>query len=168
MKKEAFEKIKNWWWYHKIHVLIGVLALAVVIYSFAQSSGKQKADYDIGLLLAVPCAEEYLNSLPEILAAAGEDTDGNGEVTVELHTYFVDLADECENAGALNYEKIASLEADLIGGTSAMFITDSPDALLALTEGIFDATVIPFDGYWLCIRVDADTRYMALANELTN
>ena len=108
MKKETLEKLKNWWWYHKFHVLIGVLALAVVIYSFAHSAGKPEPDYHIGLLLAEPCSEEYYNALPDIFAASGEDISGNGKTEVELHSYFVDLADERENAGALNYEKIAA------------------------------------------------------------
>ena len=167
MKKEYAEKIKNWWWYHKFHVLIGVLALAVVIYSFAQNAGKPEADYDVALLLAQPCPEEYLNELPATLAAAGIDTNSDGEVLVELHTYFVDLADEDENAGAMNYEKIAALDADLIGKTSGLFLTDSPDALMNVTNSNF-TDAIAFDGYWLCVRTDADARYISLAQELAN
>jgi len=167
MKTDYVERIKNWWWYHKIHVLIGVLALAAVIYSFAHSAGKPEADYHIGLLLAHPCTEEYLNSLPETFAAFGEDTDGDGEILVEVHSYFVDLADDNENAGALNYEKIALLDADLIGSTSGIFLTDSPDALLKVTEDIFSSP-IPYDGYWLCIRNDADAKYIELLSQINN
>lgn len=42
------EKLANWWFYHKFHVLIGALALLLVFYFLLQSRGTLPADYTVG------------------------------------------------------------------------------------------------------------------------
>lgn len=166
MEKAYAEKLKNWWWYHKVHVLIVVLILAGVGYMFAQSAGKPKADYHIGLVRADACTEEYVETLKAEISAAGEDQNGDGKVLVQLHCYIVDLADDSENAGSNNYQTVASLDADLVGKVSGIFLTDAPQTLQTVTGGIFQPAAPYGEGLWLCLRTDAEAQYNELLVQL--
>lgn len=159
-----FAKLKNFWYYYKIPVIIGILVLGVGIYLGAQKAATPKADYHIGLISTTPRSDAQLAVLTDGFAAQGEDLNSDGQVLVQLHPYSVDLADEDPNAGVKNAEKVAALDADLIGKMSGIFLTEDPETLQTVTGGMF---MEPFpvygDGLYLCVRNDAEDVYVSLA-----
>ena len=159
----VIKKLKNFWYYYKIPVGIGIAVLLVVLYLGLQSAGQPEADYHIGLVSVSPRSDTQLAALTDGFAAAGRDLNGDGQVLVQLHTYFVDLADDSPNAGVVNADKVAALDADLIGKVSGLFLTESPEVLNAVTNGLFEETYLPRkDGLYLCIRKDAPEAYRSL------
>lgn len=161
---EAFvAKVKNFWYYYKIPVGIGLAVLVVGVYLGLQSAGTPEPDYHVGLISTAPRSDEQLEALTAAFAAAGQDRNDDGQVLVKLHTYFVDLADDAPNAGVANADKIAALDADLIGNVSGIFLTEDPEAIQSATNGLLAEPYLPYeDGLYLCIRGDASEDYRQL------
>lgn len=159
-----FAKLKNFWYYHKIHTGIVVFIAVVGIYLGAQSLGAPEPDYHIGLISTTPRSDAALAELTDSFAAVGTDRNGDGDVLVQLHNYPVDLADDSPNAGVSNADKVAALDADLIGNVSGIFLTEDPQTLQAVTGELFPDEPLSFgDGLYLCIRSDAPDAYKQLA-----
>lgn len=165
--ENCISKLKNWYWYHKTHLLIAVLAAAVLIYMAAQDWGVPEPDYHIGLVSTAAWSDASLAQLEAALAAQGEDQDGDGQVLVKLHRFPVDLSDTSEAAGSYSYESIAALDADLVGGVSGMFLLENPEAFQQAANGILAEPFASFDGrVYLCLRADAGERYVRLYEKL--
>ena len=159
-----FAKLKNFWYYYKIPVIIGALVVAVGIYLSAQKAATPEADYHIGLISVTARSDTQLAALTDSFGVLGEDVNGDGEVLVKLNTYFVDLADEEPNAGVKNAEKVAALDADLVGKRSGIFLTEDPQTLQAVTGGLFEEPFREYgDGLYLCLRNDAEDEYRTLS-----
>jgi len=160
------KKLQNFWYYHKIHVLIGLAALFMVGYMGLSSLGSAQPDYEIGLVRAVPLPEETVAALTQTLESFCDDRNGDGEVTVQLHTYFVNLADDAENPGQQNYEVIAALDADLVGRRSGIFLLEDVDAFQQATGGLLRESFGSWENFSLCIRKDASEEYTQLWDQL--
>lgn len=151
--KEFIPKLKNWWWYNKRLVIIGLIAAAVLIYSFIPTG--TQSDYHVGLVTPRPHSEAELLALEEKLAQYAEDLNGDGEVRVQLHFYPVDLADPDPNAGANNYQFVSALDADLVGHTCDIFLLENPAAFQHATGDKLSEDVKCFEGFFAAIRKDA-------------
>ena len=136
-------------------------------YLFLQKAATPDADYHIGLLRPAPCTEAEADALEERFASAGTDLNGDGQVLVQIHTYFVDLTDDSPNAGVDNAQIISSLDADLIGKLSGIFLVEDVEAFQKITDNILDPVVPDFDmGLALGLRRDADSAYVTLFENL--
>lgn len=156
------KKLQNFWFYYKKHLLIGLAALLVLLYLGIQKCSTAKPDYHIGLVRAAACTEAELKALEDAFTAAGTDVNGDGQVLVQIHTYFADLA------GAPDADVIQALDADLIGGMSGLFLLEDVDTFRAVTGGILTDGAIPMDGgLFLTIRANASDAYMDLAGKMT-
>lgn len=83
----AKDKRKNWWFYHKVHVLVGIVA-AVVVGSFIYSMAtKVEPDYTIGLLTSYSMPETGLTQLEECITPYADDRNGDGQVVVTVTNY---------------------------------------------------------------------------------
>lgn len=125
------EKLANWWFYHRFHVLIGALALLLVTYLIWQSAGTPAADYTVGWVGAWELDSAAAEQIAQALAQYGEDLNGDGQVWVEIHQMPMDLAAVLERGGAGNEEERANilvLEADMSVCQSVIFLTNDPEA----------------------------------------
>ena len=87
--KTAKEKRANWWFYHKVHLLVGVLLVALwagVIYSLLS---RTSPDYTIAIVGGSFYSDDMITKMEEQLAPYGEDRNGDGQVQVEVLTYAV-------------------------------------------------------------------------------
>ena len=85
----AKEKRANWWYYHKIHLVIGciaVLALGGFIYSMVT---KVYPDYTIALLTQNTYSSEVTERLAEELEAYADDRNHDGQVVVQVSSYAI-------------------------------------------------------------------------------
>ena len=83
------EKRKNWWDYHKWHVLIGVAAaicLGNLVWTFL-GVGQVRPDYQIAYVGAAELPGETAAALEAALSELGEDLNGDGQTVVTLHQY---------------------------------------------------------------------------------
>lgn len=161
------KKLENFWFYYKTPILIALAVILTAGYLAFQKAGTPQPDYHIGLVKAVPCTEEQLHSWEMRFAAAGEDRNGDGQVLVQIHTYFVDLADDSPNAGVNNAQTVSALDADLIGTVSGIFLLEDVDTFQTITDGILEPAVAKFEqGLVFALRKNADPSYKALAAKL--
>ena len=157
------KKLQNIWFYYKKHILIGLAVVLVLAYLGIQKLTTEKPDYHIGIVRSDALSAEELNALTATFTAAGQDLNGDGQVLVQIHTYYVDLADEDENAGVNNAETVQGLDADLIGKVSGIFLLEDVDTFQAITNEILSGEVVPMDyGLFLTIRKDASAAYTDL------
>lgn len=161
------KKLENFWFYYKTYVLIGLAVLLAAGYMGVQKLSAPKPDYHIGLVRSVPYTNEELSALEARFHAAGEDINGDGQILVQIHTYYVDLADESPDAGVNNAQTVSALDADLIGNVSGIFLLEDAETFRHVTGDIL-ASVIPGfdDGLHFALRKDADNIYTALAEKL--
>ena len=161
------KKLQNIWFYYKKHILIGLAVVLVLAYLGIQKLGTEKPDYHIGLVRAEALSAEEMNDLNAAFTAAGQDLNGDGQILVQFHTYYADLADNSENAGVNNAEAVQGLDADLIGKMSGIFLLEDVDTFQMLTNGVLSDTVIPMDyGLFLTIRKDASSAYTDLIENM--
>lgn len=166
--KNFLPKLKNWWWYNKLFVLIGAAAIAVLIYCFMPSKNQENPDYHVAVVTKLPLREEEMTALEERLEAHGRDVNGDGEVLVKLHSYAVDLADKSPNAGSSNYQTVAALDADLVGKVSGLFILEDPETFRQVSNDILSGAAVAFDERLsIALREGADDAYTELFESLT-
>ena len=161
------KKLQNFWFYYKKHLLTGLAVVMVLAYLGIQKITTVKPDYHIGLVRASACTDGMLQELEDLFTSAGTDVNGDGQVLVQIHTYYVDLADQDENAGVSNAEVVQALDADLIGGMSGIFLLEDAETFRRVTGDILSGSVIAVDnGLYLTIRRDAAAAYTTLAEKI--
>ncbi len=121
--------LKTWWWYHRIHVVLAVLALAVAAYSFLPNLLAPKPDYGIAAVSVRGLSDEQLAALRERVASLADDRNGDGRVLVTAALYQADLSGRTD--GSLNYSEASRLDADLVGRVSALLFFDEPEGFRA-------------------------------------
>ena len=163
----SMKKLENFWFYYKKHLLIALAVLLAAGYLAIQKAAAPEPDYHIALVKATPCTEEQLRDWEDRFATAGEDLNGDGDVLVKIHTYFVDLADASPNAGVNNAQTVSALDADLIGKVSGIFLLEDAATFREITGDILEPEPVFFDqGLSLLPRNDADSAYKILAENL--
>ena len=164
--------LKTWWWYHKLHVLLAVAALAVALYSFLPQLLAPKPDYSLAFVSIQGLPEEQIAALRERVASLADDRNGDGRVLIETALYGADLSGATD--GNFNYNEAARLDADLVGRVSALLFFDEPEGFRAniavsTTEPLPCAELpalaglLP-EGWYLAVRTDcgAEALYAAL------
>lgn len=128
------EKIQNWWYYHKWHVLIALVVIALVwdLGTDILTERKNRPDYNVAYVGSSYLPEDTVAQLTEALAQLGEDLNGNGKVQVALHQYIA-YARETNDASAamvnqsMVYSGQVQLAADFEECTSFFFLLEDPE-----------------------------------------
>ena len=89
LQLSAREKRANWWYYHKWHVVIGgvLLFCAIDIGKDMLHIGETEADYQIAYVGTHALPDDTIEQLTELFESIGEDCNGDGKITVEIHQY---------------------------------------------------------------------------------
>lgn len=137
--KTAKEKRANWWFYHKVHLLVGVLLVALVggvIYSLLS---RTSPDYTIAIVGGSFYSDDMITKMEEQMAPYGEDRNGDGQVQVEVLTYAVG------GSGDPQMQEINGVRmlGDASEFTSVIYLTDdtgfewveNEDSFFAYTDG---------------------------------
>ena len=162
------KKIQNFWFYYKIPFLVGFAVVFVLGYLTVQNHTTVQPDYHIGLVRTVPCTDMELQGLKDTFTATGQDLNGDGEVLVQIHTYYVNLEDPAENAGVANADTIQALDADLIGNVSGIFLLEDVAAFQTVTNNLLSDSVIPLEeGLYLTVRKNASKDYQLLTEKIS-
>jgi len=128
------EKIQNWFYYHKWHLIIGAVLLGILldVGLGALSEKRHAPDYQIAYVGSAVLPEDIVNALTDAFAALGEDNTGDGQVKATLNTY---LRNAPQGASAETGEYAAASEIRLIGDMekceSYFFIVDDPGRIQA-------------------------------------
>ncbi len=119
----------NWWRYHWLYVLAGVLAvLTAAGIAWERFS---RAEYDCGAALVTRYAvtQEELSALKTALEAAAEDSNSDGRVQVSVNDIQIDYtATDLDDASIRQMTtNVDKLHADFYTGQSGVFILDDPE-----------------------------------------
>ena len=132
------EKLKNWWYYHKWHLLIALVAVLVVgdIAADILTQRRNQPDYSVAYVGSSYLPEDTVVQLTEALALLGEDLNGNGKVQVALHQYIAYPPEDAGQQSASNpynllYGGQVQLAADITNGDSYFFLMEDPERFQA-------------------------------------
>lgn len=83
------EKRKNWWYYYKYHVLIGLVLTAIGINLICSyfGIGQTKPDYALAYVGDVSLSDQAVEALQAAFAELGRDENGDGEIYVAVNQY---------------------------------------------------------------------------------
>ena len=167
-------KLLNFWYYHKVHVIIILAVLAVGAYFLLTQQKTVKSDYDIAIVSAKGCSDEQMGQIRDVFQQTGTDQNGDGAVTVKVHLYRFAIGESGQDR-----EAVAGLDADLVGKVSGIFFVDNPEGFEAATNGLGkSADAIPvrsipalsacgIDDLALLVRAEADEKYTQMLSALT-
>lgn len=143
------QRLRNWWDYHKWHLAVGVVLLAIAGNIVWRAATQVHPDYQIAYVGTIPLAGEQAAAWEEGLAALGTDCNGDGKVVVRLEQYLTaGEGGDAEYAYASNVR----LMADLDGRDSYFFLLEDPEGFQKSYE-ILEADWIPVgDGLFLARR----------------
>ncbi len=117
------EKRKNWWHYHKWHVVLGVVLVGIGINLAARALGlgQVRPDYQVAYVGENPLPDDTAAAIENAFASFGEDLNGDGQVTVRLNQYPAAGADP--NLAAASQ---TTLMGDLLECESYFFLLEDP------------------------------------------
>ena len=118
------EKRKNWWHYHRWHVVIGIVLVGIAanLVWNALGIGKTEPDYTFAYVGGAALPDDTAAALESAFAALGEDLNGDGQVTVQLRQYVFKTGDMSREAAAAQ----TALMADILEGDSYFFLLEEP------------------------------------------
>ena len=125
------EKIQNWWYYHKWHVLIAVVALFLVADFVGDilRERRNQPDYSVAYVGSSYLPDDTVEQLKAALAELGEDLNGNGKVQVAVHQYIAYSASgnvANSNDYSALYGAQVQLVADISNCDSFIFLLEDP------------------------------------------
>ena len=127
--REAREQMKqlgkkdkwiNFWYYYRIHVIVGIIAAFLIIFTAVECA--RRIDYDLSLSYysATPISEEGITKLTEELKKNVDDVNLNGQTDVFIASCFANPNEFSEQTQAV----VMKLQAELAAGDSMGYIVD--------------------------------------------
>ena len=113
------KKWSNFWYYHKWHVVLVVVAAALCAYA-VHDAFRPRPDYEVGMITSSAYPQEAVELLESGIAKYGEDLNGDGRVLVQINTYPI----VPDDASQMTTASTIKLQADLSAGESMLFLTD--------------------------------------------
>ncbi len=122
-----WEKLANWFYYHKLLLAVGVLILTVtgsMIWNVL-GIGQLHPDYRIAYVGRLKLPDDCVEALERELAALAEDCNGDGTVTVVVTQYVTTSDDDLENQ-MYSYGAQVTMLADITEAESHFFLLEDP------------------------------------------
>lgn len=117
------QRRRNWWHYHKWHVLIGgVLVLIAVDWAWSALT-QVHPDYQIAYVGTAPLDQEDAAAWEARLSALGSDCNGDGKIVIQLNQYL-SVREDARMTAAANVKLLADLNAR----ESYFFLLEDPES----------------------------------------
>jgi hypothetical protein len=132
---------KNWWYYHKSMIIVGVI-IGAIIFSIVHSVvSKVKPDYQIAFMTSVTWSEEMLTDFENYLVEFADDRNNDGRVVVALNAYMLDSSRDTTIDPQILQASMVRFTTDCMVGDSMIFIHDETAFSSAVENGL--------DGFFL-------------------
>lgn len=124
------QKRKNWWDYHKWHVVIGIVLLFAAgnILYHVLGIGEVKPDYQFAYVGAAQLPDDTAAALEAALANLADDANGDGRVCVRLNQYADGSNSDTADAAYYNMASSVKLITDITSRESYFFLLEDPEA----------------------------------------
>ncbi len=139
------EKRRNWWDYHKWHVVIGIVCTVLVLdFVWTVLGGRSEADYTIAYVGTTELPKDTVSGLETAFATLGADLDGNGKVQVQIQQYILpdgepDDPTLLEQAAEQEYATAMQINANLQTAESVIFLLENPEGFQADHDGVLES-----------------------------
>ena len=115
------EKRKNWWHYHKWHVVTAVVLTGICVNLVWYALGRTEPDYQVAYVGENALPDDTVTAIESLFASLGEDLNGDGQIIVRLRQYPFSGEDlEMAASGQV------TLMADLMECESYFFLLEDP------------------------------------------
>lgn len=119
-------KWENFWYYHKFHLLVGLVLLALIAGFVYELTTKVEPDYQIGILTETKFSDNAASILEKKIAKYGVDRNGDGRVVVRVNSYMIVMGENKPVSDPnLQMASVAKFLSDLEMGESIIFLTDN-------------------------------------------
>ena len=169
--------MKNWWYYHKWYVIIGIILLGVAIDLICSALGlfTKCPDLQIAYVGKVPLPQDTVSALQQAFTALSGDYNHDGEIIVRINQYISDSKTTDVDLAYYQYASEITLIGDISDCESYFFLLEDPQdfqrqyQLLALPDGScpdesdysVDDKIIPWSDCLLLSEMDLDTELFA-------
>ena len=125
------ERRANWWHYHWYYVALILAALLAAGWYTWQNLTAVRPDYVVTVVSRTDPAPELLEQVQAQLEAVGSDENGDGRITVEVNSIWLDLSamQEGGDFARLMESSQEKLNATFYLGESTLFLVDDPAGL---------------------------------------
>ena len=135
--------MKNWWYYHKWYVIIGVVLLGVAIDLIGNALGLFTKDPDLQIAYVgkTPLTQDAISALRQAFTSLAGDYNHDGEIIVQINQYFNDSSTTDVDTAYYQYASEITLIGDISDCESYFFLMEDPldfqrqYQLLALPDG---------------------------------
>lgn len=119
----------NWWRYHWLHVLCGVLAVIVVCGVLWERTHREEYDASVALVTRYAVTPEEAASLQAALEAVCPDGNGDGRVRVAVNAIQIDYTSTDLDDAAIQVmtTNVDKLNSDFYTRQSGIFLLDDPE-----------------------------------------
>ncbi len=124
----ARERRQNWWYYHKWHVVIGIVGVLILadVVCHSLGVGQVKPDYQIAYVGESPLPEDTAAAVEAAFASLGEDLNGDGQTAAQLVQYVAYPANGGAEAEYWAANEVR-LQGDLNACESYFFLLEDPE-----------------------------------------
>lgn len=128
----------NWWHYHKVHILIAVLAAAAVCFMIWERVNQDTPDCSVAMVVRFTPTNNEIAALQAALESVCPDTNGDGEVSVALNVIRIDyLSTDLDDAAVMDMTaNVDKLNADFYTRQSGIFLLDDPASFQTAHEAL--------------------------------
>lgn len=131
------EKRRNWWHYHKWHVVIGTILVLCLADILGNAFGiwEVKPDVSIAYVGGRHLSDETVTVLTDSIAALCPDMNGDGKVIVEVQQYVSPTVGDSDD---LLYAEAATVQliGDVSDCKSYFFLMENPGYVQQLTSSL--------------------------------
>lgn len=134
---------KNWWYYYKWYVIIGVILLGIAVNLIGNALGffTKSPDLQIAYIGKAPLPQDTAMSIQQAFTALAGDFNGDGEVIVQVNQYVRNSNTTDVDTARYQYASEITLIGDISDCESYFFLMENPQdfqrefQLLALPDG---------------------------------
>lgn len=119
----------NWWRYHWLYVLIGVLAATAVAGVAWERITRERYDCSVALVTKYAATPAEIASMQTALEAVCPDLDGDGQVHVAVNAIQIDYTSTRMDDAAIQVmtTNVDKLNSDFYTRQSGIFLLDDPE-----------------------------------------
>lgn len=134
---------KNWWYYYKWYVIIGVILLGIAVNLIGNALGffTKAPDLQVAYIGKAPLPQDTAMSIQQAFTALAGDFNGDGEVIVQVNQYVRSSNTTDVDTARYQYASEITLIGDISDCESYFFLMENPQdfqrefQLLALPDG---------------------------------
>ena len=132
-KKSFGEWLKNYWYYYRVHTIIGILVAALLAILVGQCARRVNPDYTVILYMRKEISEQMTNAMAAELQKYGVDRNGDGKVVVEIANCSYDA----DSANDMALGNISKMQAQLALPDAPLMIVDKYTFADLDEQGVF-------------------------------